>query len=285
MATRTEATVVGAVAIRGLETPVAEALDPGRAALLPPSGEQVEITAADQRAVVVEVGGGLRDVLGGRPRAPRRLRRRRDVHVGPRPGADPVAEPARGRRATSSTGRGTSSPLDRARAAQRDPRPRALGRVDGRRARAAPGRDGARAPPAAGLPVLARAQHRVRALGRRPRACGRRRRTSGAMPCPYGSGAHPYLTVGTADRRHRDPARARATRAARRRARHPDRHGVRRRARSYDFRAAAADRRDEARPRVHRPRARRGRARPRRAPTIPTDDEGSRSGSTRATPT
>ncbi len=39
---------------------MAEALDPGQLALLPPSGEQLEIAAAGQRAVVVEVGGGLR---------------------------------------------------------------------------------------------------------------------------------------------------------------------------------------------------------------------------------
>ena len=39
----------------------------GADARVPPSGEQIEITSGDQRAVVVEVGGGLRAyTIGGR---------------------------------------------------------------------------------------------------------------------------------------------------------------------------------------------------------------------------
>jgi aldose 1-epimerase len=43
-----------------------------------PSGEQIEIAAGDQRAVVVEVGAGPSLLHRGRPGGPRRLRRRRD---------------------------------------------------------------------------------------------------------------------------------------------------------------------------------------------------------------
>ena len=73
------------------------------------SGEQFEIAFGDQRATVVEIGGGLRsysaggrELLDGYPAdAP--------SDVGPRAGADPVAEPARGRQPTSSTDSATSS--------------------------------------------------------------------------------------------------------------------------------------------------------------------------------
>jgi hypothetical protein len=75
-----------------------------------PSGDQVEIEADGQRAVVVEVGGGLRsytvdgrDVLDGVPRG-------RDVHVGTGSGAHPVAGTACRTEATSSKGVGISSP-------------------------------------------------------------------------------------------------------------------------------------------------------------------------------
>ncbi len=78
----------------------------------------------------------------------------------------------------------------------------------------------------------------------------------GAEPCPYGSGAHPYLTVGTAAIDTVDPARARPDRAALRRARHPDRLGAGR-GHAARLPPAAADRLDAARPRVHRPRSRR----------------------------
>ena len=212
-----------------------------------PSGEQVEIALGDQRAVVVEVGGGLRDVLGGGRDAARRLRGRRDVHVRARAGADAVAEPAPGRQlrvrraappARRSTEPETSNAIHglvrwaRWTVGAREPRP---------------SRDGARAPSAARLPVLARAQRRVRAL--RDGLAVRTTATNiGAEPCPYGSGAHPVPDARDAEVDSVDPARPGADGAALRRARHPDRRGPVE-GTEYDFRAAAADRRDEARQR------------------------------------
>ena len=80
-----------------------------RVGVLSPSGEQFEIAFEDQRAVVVEVGGGLRtysvdgrEVIDG-------YGDRRDVVRRPGAGADPVAEPACRTAATSSQGDDTSS--------------------------------------------------------------------------------------------------------------------------------------------------------------------------------
>ena len=146
---------------------------------------------------MVEVGGGLRvysaagrDLLDG-------YAVDEIVHVRPGPGPAPMAEPPRGRKLRVRRA-AAPAPADRAGDAQRDPRPRPRARLDGGRARADPGRHGARARAAARLPVLARAQHRVRALG----GAGSRVRTTatnvGREACPFGSGAHPYLAVGTA---------------------------------------------------------------------------------------
>ena len=95
--------------------------------------------------------------LRRRPRPPRRLRGRRDVHVGSWSGADAVAEPAGGRQRTSSAA-AIPARTERAREPQRDPRSRPLGRWSA----------GEREPDrvvvehvissAAGLPVLARDQ-------------------------------------------------------------------------------------------------------------------------------
>ena len=76
-----------------------------------------------------------------------------------------------------------------------------------RRARAGPGRDGAHAPSAAGLPVPART--RASSTRSPTTACGSGRRATnvGAAPCPYGAGAHPYLTLGHAHGRPARPAR------------------------------------------------------------------------------
>jgi hypothetical protein len=62
--------------------------------VIAPSGEQIEIAAGDQQAVVVEVGGGLRFILRRRPGACRRIRGLRNELLGPGSGADPMAEPA-----------------------------------------------------------------------------------------------------------------------------------------------------------------------------------------------
>ena len=202
-------------------------------------------------------------VLGRRPRGPRRLRGRRDVHVGAGAGADPVAEPARGRdlRVRRSA---SPAPADRAGKRQRDPRPRPLGGLDRGRARAASRRDGARAPSAARLSVLARSRDRVRAseegLTRAHDGDERRHR------CVSVRERRPSLSR----RRDADSGRGRAPRARKAVLRSDDR-GIPVGTASVDgaelrLPGAATDRRDEARPRLHRPRARPGRARARRAP-------------------
>ena len=236
--------------------------------MLAPSGEQVELALGEQRAVVVEVGGGLRDVLrsaaascstaidademstSGRGqvlipwpnRIAGRLVRVRRPHA---PARRSTSRGAATRSTASSAGRAGRSP-----SANRDR-----------------GRRGARVASAAGLSVRARALDRVRAVRRRACACGRPRRTSATDPCPFGSGAHPYLT-----RR----ARRRSTRLLLQRAGADacctsDEHGIPTGSRAVDgtdvrLPRAPADRRDEARHRLHRPRARRRRSRARRAP-------------------
>ena len=85
----------------------------------------------------------------------------------------------------------------------------------------------------------------------------------GPEPCPYGCGAHPYLTLGT-------PtvdtvvltAPARTVLGSDDRGLPTGRTAVE--GTEYDFTQSKADRRDAARPLLHRPRARR-RRRPRRA--------------------
>ena len=80
--------------------------------------------------------------------------------------------------------RGPPAPSRRRRGAGCDPRPRPLGVVDRRRARGGPGGDGARAASAAGLPVLAGPQHRVRCSRTRACASGRPPPTAGREPVP-----------------------------------------------------------------------------------------------------
>ncbi len=172
-----------------------------------------------------------------------------------------MAEPA-ARRQLRVRRAAPSARAERARERERDPRPRPLGAVDDRRAGAAPGRNGT-------------CSLRNRAIRSR---CGSRieyslsddgltvRTTAtnvGASACPYGSGAHPYLTVGTPTVDSRDPAHPPPKPCCADDRGLPPRlqpgrgHGVR-------LPPAQADRRDEARPRFHRSRAWRGRARPRR---------------------
>src|SRR5262249_3333258 len=189
-----------------------------------------------------------------------------DVPFGPRAGADPLAQPPRGRelRVRREAASGANR---RAGEKQRHPRPRPLGVVDRRPAPAGVRRHGAPAPSTAGLPVLARAQHRVRALG--PRAGGhddgdepRARSLSLRMRFP------PVPRARDGANRLAPPARPRWHGAVLRRAGPPEREvaggrdGVR-------LPAAEADRRDEARQRLHGPRARRGRAPAPRGPETP----------------
>ena len=148
--------------------------------VIAPSGEQIELALGEQQAVVVEVGGGLRsyavagrDLLDGY--GPRRAE-----HVGPGAGADAVAEPGAGRLVRV---RRSPAPAAARRAGveQRDPRPRPVGELDGRRAGAEPRRDGAHAPSPLRLSLHARPGGRVRARPGRPAASGRRRRTPGPV--------------------------------------------------------------------------------------------------------
>ena len=101
---------------------------PGRGALIPPSGLQFELSDGDQRAVVVEVGGGLRTYASV------------DEISSMATARTSCAAPAAGRccsrgrtdsrtGATSSTASATSC-RSTSRTEERDPRPRPLGGLD-----------------------------------------------------------------------------------------------------------------------------------------------------------
>ena len=79
----------------------------------------------------------------------------------------------------------------------------------------------------------------------------------GTQSCPYGSGAHPYLTLGTETIERFDFARTWANGPAVRQARPSDPEGSRRGNR-IRFSAAETNRLGKARPRIYRPCARRG---------------------------
>jgi hypothetical protein len=129
--------------------------------VIAPSGEQIEIAAGDQQAVIVEIGA---DSAHTRLAAG-------SLSTGA--GVDEMSSSGR-RQALIPwlyrlqvlqlrVRRGPQSPpSERAGTPQRDPRLRPLGRLDGLRARAALGRDGTRPPSATGLPLSARAQDRIR---------------------------------------------------------------------------------------------------------------------------
>ena len=225
-------------------------------AAIAPSGEQFEIAFGDQRAVVVEVGGGLRAYSAGG----------RELLDGY--GVDEICPSGRGQVLIPWPNRLQDGSYE----------------FDGRRHQLAARRAGA--PNAihglvrwSGWTVAEREPHRVvmehvlhaqpgypfslaLSIEYRLSAEGLRVRTTatnvGTKPCPYGTGAHPYLTAGT---RRVDSVMLRAPARTVLRSdergipiggRPRRRHGVR-------LPAAAADRRDQARPLLHRPRARRGR--------------------------
>ena len=162
--------------------------------MIPPSGEQFELALGDQRAVVVELGGGLREYTRGGPRVldgyavdamctsgrgqllvpwPNRLRHGGYEFEGRRHQLA-LTEPETATRSTgSSAGRRGASP-----SANRTGSCSSTRCIRSR------------------LSVRARAPRRVRPLARR--ALGANRATNvAATPCPYGAGAHPYLTLGT----------------------------------------------------------------------------------------
>ena len=142
------------------------------------SGEQIEIAHGEQRAVIVEVGGGLRTytaagdaLLDGYGAEEMSSSGRGQVLI-PWPNRIQDGSYTLRRRAPS-------APDRRRRRAGCDPRPRPMGGLDGRRARAAPGRHGAQAARQARLPVLAPAGHRVPALGGRPAGADHRHQPRG----------------------------------------------------------------------------------------------------------
>ena len=187
----------------------------------------------------------------------------RAVQLGPRPAADPVAEPDPPRPLRVARPPPPAR-AHRAGAPERDPRPRALGALDGRRARS---RTGSRSSTCSIRSPATRSRSRCGveyALSDGGLSVRTSATNVGAEPCPYGAGAHPYLTVGTETV---DSAVLRAPAGTVLTADEDDIpvgsapvDGT-----ELDFRRRTADRRDAARPRLHRARARRRRARARRA--------------------
>ena len=164
--------------------------------MVAPSGEQITIAVGDQQAVIVEVGGGLRSYSAGGRELVDGYSARRDELFRPGSGANPVAKPARGwqlriRRQAPST------PTERAGAPQRDSRTRPLGHMD--RAE----REAHRVVmqhvlyPQPGYPFLLRTSIEY-ALSDRGLRVTDNHYKPWPERCPYGRGAHPYLTLGTA---------------------------------------------------------------------------------------
>ncbi len=73
-----------------------------------PSGRQFEISRAEQRATVVELGGGVREYTVGDRDVLEPYSAAGDVRRCARRPADPLAEPAAKTAATASTARSTS---------------------------------------------------------------------------------------------------------------------------------------------------------------------------------
>ncbi len=201
--------------------------------MIAPSGEQIEIAVGDQRAVVVEVGGGLRSYSAGS----------RELVDGYR--ADEMSSSGRGQVLIpwpnrlqdgryEFDGRRHQLPLNEPEhrnaihglvrwanwtTAEREPHRAVMEHV---------------LHPQPGYPFSLRIsiEYALTDSGLRVRTTAR---NLGTDPCPYGSGAHP----------------TRANRPAVRRARPSDRHGSRG-AHGIQFSDAETDRLDKARPCVHR---------------------------------
>ena len=97
-----------------------------------PTGEQLLLAHGDQRAVVTEVGATLREYVKGGVAVVEGFGDDEMATGAPRPAVLPVAEPPGHRRVVFS-GREAHAPLDEPAARQRDPRPRPLPAVLGRR--------------------------------------------------------------------------------------------------------------------------------------------------------
>jgi aldose 1-epimerase len=216
--------------------------------VIAPSGEQIKIAAGDQRAVVVEVGGGLRSYSAGG----------RELVDGYR--ADEMSSSGRGQvlipwpnrlqdGSFEFDGRRHQLPLNEPEhrnaihglvrwaawtAAEREPHRVVMKYV----LYPQPGY-----PFSLGISI----EYALSDSGLRVRTTAT---NLGTDTCPYGSGAH----SDPRDRNYRsfDFARTRANRPAVRRARPSDQHGCRG-GHGIRFSAAEADRLDYARPCVHRP--------------------------------
>ena len=199
-------------------------------------------------------------LLRRRGRPPRRLSRRPDVQLRPGPAPDPLAEPDRGRELRV---RRAHEPASAERA--RSGRTRSTASSAGRRwtvRRTEPGRAVLEhvLHPQPGYPfTLALAvEYALSESGLRVQTTAT---NVGADPCPYGEGAHPYLTVGTETIDPvvlRIPART-VTRSDERNLPVAQRA---RRGHRVRLPLGQADRRDRAQQRLHRPRARRATASP-----------------------
>ena len=193
--------------------------------MIAPSGEQIEIVAGDQRAVVVAVGGGLRTYAAGG----------RELVDGY--GADEMSSSGRGQvlipwpnrlqdGSYEFDGRHHQLPLNELgrrnaihglvrwatwTASEREAHRVVMGHV---------------LYPQPGYPFSLSLGIEYALLD-----SGLRVRTTatnvGADACPYGTGAHPYLTLDDRYRRSSDLARTRTNRATVRRALPSDRHGSR----------------------------------------------------------
>ena len=228
----------------------------GGGAVIAPSGEQIEIVHGDQRAVVVEVGGGLREyTLDGR-------------NVLDGYGADEMSSSGRGQVLIpwpnriqdgrySFDGQEHQLPLDDV--AEQDAI-HGLVRwgswIAGDRAENRVVMEHALHPqPGYPFSLALSVEYLLSDEGLLVRTTATNR---GPRPCPYGSGNHPYLTVSETSVDSltlRVPAHTLLR---------SDERGIpvdsaTGEGTEYDFRRPRADRRDRAGPRLHRPRARRGR--------------------------
>ena len=173
------------------------------------------------------------------------------------------------------------APAQRARGAKRDPRPRALGSWSTASAGPIESCWSTRSIRNPGIPS------RSRSASSTPSPTEGLRVTStaindGAEACPYGSGMHPYLTLGT------EAVDTLLLHAPGRTVLHTDDRGIPVstapvEGTDYDFRKREADRSDKARSRLHRSRTRRRRARPRRPSASGARNHALASGSRRAT--
>ena len=175
---------------------LARAVD--RAREPPPSGEQHELRHGDQRAVVAEVGAGLREYRAGERELIDGFAL--DEHADGARGQALIPWPNRirdGRYAWD--GETPAARPQRGGARQRDPRPRALAQLAAASS-AAPARValGLRVHPMPGYPFTLALEVAYRARRRTASSVTTRAENLGAGACPYGVGFHPYLTLGGA---------------------------------------------------------------------------------------